>query len=87
MIRTMSNSPLTIADVNLQNFGVALAFCHTLMTGAQRAAVATQALKRGQFFRIYLNDGYCPADDWLMLDPIYIYQSQISKLLLELLQS
>jgi xylose isomerase len=75
LIRSMSDSLLAVADVNLPNFGVTLDFCHALMAGEQPAAVAALALRSGKLFGVHLNDGYGPADDGLMVGSVHPWQT------------
>jgi xylose isomerase len=75
LIRTMSDSLLAVADVNLPNFGVTLDFCHALMAGEQPAAAAALALRSGKLFGVHLNDGYGLADDGLMVGSVHPWQT------------
>ena len=75
LIRSMSDSLLAVADVNLPNFGVTLDFCHALMASEQPAAVAALALRSGKLFGVHLNDGYGPADDGLMVGSVHPWQT------------
>ena len=71
LIRSMSDSLLAVQDVGLENFGVTLDFCHSLMAGEQPAAAAAQALRSNKLFGVHLNDGYGLADDGLMVGVVH----------------
>ena len=82
LIRSMADALLAVQAVDLQNFGVTIDFCHSLMAGEQPAAAAALALRTGRLFGVHLNDGYGPADDGLMVGSVHLWQTL--ELLLEL---
>jgi xylose isomerase len=71
LIRSMADSLLATQDVGLDNFGVTLDFCHSLMAGEHPAAAAALALRAGRLFGVHLNDGYGEADDGLMVGSVH----------------
>ncbi len=71
LIRSMSDSLLAVQEVGLDNFGVTLDFCHSLMAGEQPAAAAALALRANKLFGVHLNDGYGLADDGLMVGVVH----------------
>ena len=54
-------------DVDRENLGVTLDFCHMLMKKENPAFAAAWLLERGKLYNIHLNDGEGSTDDGLMV--------------------
>lgn len=71
VVRTMGEALLAVREVGLDNFGVTIDFCHSLMAGEHPAYAADLALQAGKLFGLHLNDGHGRADDGLMVGSVH----------------
>jgi len=58
---------LMVGDINRENVGITLDYCHMLMKHENPAYGASIVASRGKLFGIHLNDGYGLNDDGLMV--------------------
>jgi xylose isomerase len=75
VISNMGEALVAVADVNRENFGVTLDYCHLLMSQENPAFAASLALARSKLFGVHINDGYGPADDGLMVGTVTLWQT------------
>ena len=64
-----------IQDVNRDNLGVTLDFCHMLMKKENPAFAAAWLLERGKLFNVHLNDGEGSTDDGLMVGTVNLWKT------------
>ena len=66
-IDSMGQTGMILSEVNRDNLGVTLDYCHMLMKHENPAFAADVFGSRGKLFGIHLNDGYGLNDDGLMI--------------------
>jgi len=66
---------LMMTDVNRENLGVTLDYCHMLMKHENPAFSASIVGSRGRLFGVHLNDGYGVFDDGLMVGSVTLLQT------------
>lgn len=66
-IDSMGQTGMMIQDVNRENLGVTLDYCHMLMKHENPAFAADIFGSQGKLYGIHLNDGYGLNDDGLMI--------------------
>ncbi len=64
-----------LQDVNRENLGVTLDFCHMLMKKENPAMAAAWLLERGKLFNVHLNDGEGSTDDGLMVGTVNLWKT------------
>lgn len=62
-------------DVDRENLGVTLDFCHMLMKKENPAFAAAWLLERGKLYNIHLNDGEGSTDDGLMVGTVNFWKT------------
>lgn len=66
---------LMVNDINRENMGITLDYCHMLMKHENPAYAASIAGSRGKLFGVHLNDGYGVIDDGLMVGSVTFIQT------------
>ncbi|MGT2929965.1 sugar phosphate isomerase/epimerase family protein [Streptococcus dentasini] len=66
-VDSMGITGMLLSEVNRENIGVTLDYCHMLMKHENPAFAADVFGSRGQLYGIHANDGYGVADDGLMI--------------------
>lgn len=66
-VDSMGVTGMLLQDINRDNIGVTLDYCHMLMKHENPAFAADIFGSRGQLYGIHANDGYGVADDGLMI--------------------
>lgn len=61
---------LMLEDINRDNFGITLDFCHMLMKGENPAYGLNLAFDRGKLLGIHLNDGHGLQDDGMIVGSV-----------------
>lgn len=64
-----------LQDVNKENLGVTLDFCHMLMKKENPAFAAAWLLERGKLYNVHLNDGEGSTDDGLMVGTVNFWKT------------
>jgi len=72
---SMGLTSLMVNDVNRENLGMTLDYCHMLMKHENPAFSASIARSRGKLFGVHLNDGYGVFDDGLMVGSVTLLQT------------
>lgn len=62
-------------DVNCDNFGVTLDFCHMLMKKENPAFAAALLLEKGKLFGIHVNDGEGSTDDGMIVGGVHPWKT------------
>ena len=62
-------------EVNADNLGVTLDFCHMLMKKENPALATAYLAKRGKLFNLHLNDGEGSTDDGLMVGTVNLWKT------------
>ena len=62
-------------DVNCDNFGVTLDFCHMLMKKENPAFAAALLLEKGKLFGIHVNDGEGSTDDGMIVGSVHPWKT------------
>jgi len=62
-------------DVNCDNFGVTLDFCHMLMKKENPAFAAALLLEKGKLFGIHVNDGEGSTDDGMIVGTVHPWKT------------
>ncbi len=62
-------------DVDCENFGITLDFCHMLMKKENPAFAAALLLDKGKLFGIHVNDGEGSTDDGLMVGTVHPFKT------------
>ena len=75
LIDSFGTTMLMLHDVEKENLGVTLDFCHMLMKRENPAFAATWLLKRGKLFNMHLNDGEGVTDDGLMVGTVNLLKT------------
>lgn len=75
LIDSFGTSMLLVNEVNKENFGVTMDYCHVLMKHESPAFVASMLLERGLLYNIHLNDGHGFFDDGLMVGTNTFWQT------------
>lgn len=64
-----------LQDVDKENLGVTLDFCHMLMKKENPAFAAAWLLERGKLYNVHLNDGEGSTDDGLMVGTVNFWKT------------
>ena len=64
-----------VRDINRENLGVTLDFCHMIMKKENPAMAAQYLLDKGKLFNIHLNDGEGSTDDGLMVGTVHFWKT------------
>jgi xylose isomerase len=75
LVRGISDALLLARDTGLENVGVTLDFCHSLMAGESPAMAASLAISENRLVGIHLNDGYGQLDDGLLVGSVHPVQT------------
>jgi len=66
---------LAINDINCDNVGITLDFCHMIMKKENPAYSLALAASRGKLMGVHLNDAYTDNDDGMMIGSIHFMQT------------
>jgi xylose isomerase len=72
---TIGLTALMVNEVNRENLGMTLDYCHMLMKHENPAFSVSIATSRGKLFGVHLNDGYGVCDDGLMVGSVTLLQT------------
>ena len=75
MIDSWGTAWKLIHDVNCENFGMTLDFCHMLMKKENPAYAAALLLSENRLFGIHVNDGEGSADDGLIMGSVHPWKT------------
>ncbi len=74
-IDSFGTSMLLINEVNCDNFGMTLDFCHMLMKKENPAFATAWLLERNKLYNMHLNDGEGSTDDGLMVGSVNLWKT------------
>lgn len=69
-VDSMGTLGMMLNDINRENFGVLLDYCHMLMKHENPAMAAELYASQGKLFGVHINDGYGVHDDGLMVGTV-----------------
>ncbi|PKM53821.1 AP endonuclease [Petrocella atlantisensis] len=75
LIDSFGVSMLILKEVDKENFGITLDFCHMLMKKENPAFAVSWLLKRNKLFNMHLNDGEGSTDDGLMVGSVHFWKT------------
>ncbi|MGN8648135.1 sugar phosphate isomerase/epimerase family protein [Gracilibacillus sp. HCP3S3_G5_1] len=75
LIDSIGTTMLMVNEVDRDNIGVTVDYCHMLMKRENPAYGLNIAQARGKLFGVHLNDGYGTHDDGLMLGTVSLMQT------------
>lgn len=75
MLSSIGTTILAINEINRENLGITLDYCHMLMKGENPAFSLALAAEKSNLFGIHLNDGYGLNDDGLMIGSVSLFQT------------
>ncbi|MGF7018461.1 xylose isomerase [Lachnospiraceae bacterium PF1-21] len=75
LIDSFGATMMMLGDVDRDNLGVTLDFCHMLMKKENPAFAAAWLLERNKLFNMHLNDGEGSTDDGLMVGSINLWKT------------
>ena len=75
MIESWGSAWKLMEDVNCDNFGVTLDFCHMLMKKENPAFAAALLLEKGKLFGIHVNDGEGSTDDGMIVGTVHPWKT------------
>ncbi len=74
-IDSFGTTMMILNEVNADNLGVTLDFCHMLMKKENPALATAYLSKRGRLFNLHLNDGEGSTDDGLMVGTVNLWKT------------
>lgn len=74
-IDSIGSTMLMVKEVDRENVGVTVDYCHMLMKRENPAHGLSIAAARGKLFGVHLNDGYGVHDDGLMVGTVTLFQT------------
>lgn len=74
-IDSFGTTMMILNEVNADNLGVTLDFCHMLMKKENPAFATAYLSKRGRLFNLHLNDGEGSTDDGLMVGTVNLWKT------------
>lgn len=74
MLDSVGTTLLAVKEIDRENVGITLDFCHMLMKHDNPAYAIMLAAKEGKLFGLHLNDGYCAMDSGLIFGSVNLSQ-------------
>lgn len=75
LIDSFGTTMLMIEEINRENLGITLDFCHMLMKKENPAFAAAWLLERDKLFNMHMNDGEGSTDDGLMVGTVNFWKT------------